>query len=129
MYIFPEELVVFYHAVRANDDDRVMQLTKSFTAKYGGEEVLSTRSPNPYSNYFFRIKDVVGLCVEDTPATRTAAKALDLCDYIYFGRNGDPVEDLTVKQIATLMPNIKQWYGDKIPDMEIKTLRALSNVS
>ena len=123
MYISPNELVVLYHAVRANDYDRVMQLTKSFTAKYGGEEVLSTRSPNPYSNYFFRIEDVVGLCVEDTSATRTKAKDLDVSDYIYFGANSDPVEDLTVKQIATLMPNIKQWYGDKIPEVHMKALR------
>lgn len=115
MHISPEELVVFYHAVRANDDDRIKQLTHDFIKKYG-KEVLSTRSPNPYSNYFFRMENrrwtVVGLCVEDTQATRTVAKDLDVSDCIYFGANGDPVEDLTVEQIATLMPNIKQWYED-----------------
>ena len=122
MSISPEELVVFYHAVRSNDDDHVKQLTSHFTQKYG-EEVLSTRSPNPYSNYLFRIDDVVGLCVEDTRTTRTLANDLDVSNHIYFGANGDPVEDLTVTQIARLMPNIKQWYGDKMPDVQMKALR------
>ena len=122
MSISPEELVVFYHAVRAKDDDHVKQLTSYFTQKYGGE-VLSTRSPNPYSNYFFRIDDVVGLCVEDTRTTRTLANDLDVSNYIYFGANGDPVEDLTVTQIATLMPNVKRWYGEEIPEVQMKALR------
>lgn len=123
MYISPQELIVLCHAIKAKDGHRVMELTEGFITKYGGEEVLRSRSPNPYSNYFFRVEDVVGLCVEDTSVTRTVAKQLDVSDHIYFGENGDPVEYLTLKQITTLMPDIKQWYGDKIPNMNMKALR------
>ena len=130
MYISPEELIIFYHAIRSKYVDRVEQLTEQFTTKYGGQKVLKTRPPNPYSNYFFCIDDVVGLCVEDTLMTRKAAAEYDISDHIYFGPNSDPLsveQILTVEQVSTLMPDIRQWYGDKIsdniPDMTVLRLR------
>lgn len=112
MTILPQELIELYHAVKTKDSDRVNQLTQCLTEKYGGDKVLHSPPPNPYTNYFFRIEDVVGLCVEDTQVTRKAAKELKVVDHIYFGSNGDPVENLTVQELTTLMPNIERWYGE-----------------
>ena len=127
MYIAPQDLVIIYSALIKNDDDRVQQL---FTMIRTANEIFSydittCEPPNPYSNYFFRINDVVGLCVEDTPTTRSRAQQLDISDHIYFGDNCDPVECLTLEQVHTLMPNVKKWYGEteKIPDMKALRLR------
>ena len=111
MYISPSELIILYRAVKAYDIACVKALTENFITKYGNQ-VLQMRSPNPYSNYFFRIDDVVGLCVEDTQDTRKTARDHGVSDHIYFGRNSDPVEELTLEQLSTLMLNVTD-----IPEM------------
>ena len=55
--------------------------------------------------------------------TRKTAAEHDISDHIYFGANGDPVEELTVEQISTLMPTIKRWYGDQILEINVLRLR------
>ena len=91
MNILPQELIELYRAVKTKDGDHVNQLTQCLTEKYGGGKVLHSPPPDPYTNYFFRIEDVVGLCVEDTQLTRRAASELKVVDHIYFGSNCDPV--------------------------------------
>lgn len=109
MYVSPDNLIVLYHALKNNDAARIQHLMSQFEAD---EETCSTPDrSNLYSNYFFRINEEVGLCVEDTSATRITAQKFDIADNIYFGDNCDPVELLTVQQVYTLMPYIKKWYG------------------
>ena len=127
MYVAPQDLVVIYSALRKNDGDRVQQLFTMIRAATEpfSYDITTCEPPNPYSNYFFRINDVVGLCVEDTQTTRDTAHQLGISDYIYFGSNEDPVELLTLEQVHASMPNVKKWYGEceKIPDMKALRLR------
>ena len=111
MYIAPLDLVVLYSAFRNNDDHRVQELFAMVRAANNAHFLTTCEPPNPYSNYFFRINDVVGLCVEDTSTTKSMAEQLGISDTIYFGCNEDPVELLTLEQVHTLMPNVKTWYS------------------
>ena len=125
MYVAPQDLVVIYSALRKNDDNGVQEIFTILRAANESYDITTCEPPDPYSNYFFQINDVVGLCVEDTPTTRNMAQQLGISDYIYFGSNEDAVQLLTLEQVHALMPNVKKWYGEseKIPDMKALRIR------
>ena len=70
------------------------------------------------ANYFFSYKSgestVLGLCLIDDPVVRHTASVLTLQDHVYFGRNGDPVQVLSVDDLFALLNsgNSLEWFGD-----------------
>ena len=95
-------LVAVLVALVTGDEASYMSLRKRFPAYWGAQP------RGEWTNYFYHCDGCIGLCVVDDHDVRLLVQEHKLEDYVYFGRNTDPVQvcgiDALVKHMQYTRP-------------------------